>query len=297
MHDETDSALENWLLQINSLYQSEEEPMRARPMRAIQAYAQQFPCTLEQRIAANRKIFKFFEDRSPPGTFSMGSIYKGCFFYESYFWPLHVPIMFGEVNVSSYDTLPSMPQSLKEEIRSNLKQHIALALHCADCMDYGYGFEEAISNMSQEAVGMLKGAATELDGAMTLIENNGGNSRTMLSLRLATEMFLKSFLIQESKLDENGLKRFGHHLGKLSEACLQVGHANIFEILLKSHESIFPKIDSRYEAGQFEPMQVWKAAVVSQGISAAVIRKYSTKNLREEAQKKIIAFMDAQKAR
>jgi hypothetical protein len=161
-------------------------------------------------------------------------------------------------------------------------------------MDYGHGFGEAIHHVRPQAAALLKGADAELRGAMTLVENNGGNSRAMLSLGLSVEMFLKSFLIQELSLNESSLKKLSHDLGKIAAECLKIEESNIFKILLRDQANIFPKIDTRYSSGNFEPSHVWKAIVIAQGISSTVVRKYSSRNLRAEIQKKIIEFLNSQ---
>lgn len=278
-----DPDLRKWLEAANRRYGEEGTPHKARPFQAMLAYSREHRCSLSMNDPKVKAIFAWFYEHSPPDSHHIGSVFTGAFYFDAAFWPLHVPLIFGQVTVNPLDCLATMPALLKRQIESNRRDVWSLTIHWTNCMDYGYGQMELTDErrLSKRAQRFLGTAHGELVGAVVQLLVPRPNAKAILGLRMATEIFLKTVLVQECNLDDIALRKVSHKLEDAASMCADVtGNATFGEI--GNRVCLFPPIASRYEEPEWPLNQVWECLALTQSSAAAVTRQYSSRNLRAQ---------------
>jgi hypothetical protein len=208
-------------------------------------------------------------------------MFTGAFYFDTFFWPLHIPIVYGQVQINALDCVDTMPQSIKEQLRARPSELWRLALYWADCVDYAYGLDDIqkLQSLSGRALEFMLSGDRELSGAIAQLTIPRPNPKAILGLRMATEIFLKAVLIQESNATEADLKRLGHRIPDITKQCRVVTGNELYDAVI-ADAKIFPDIHERYDATEWPMVQVWHAAVVTQAVGAALARRYSDRDLR-----------------
>src|SRR6202035_878806 len=118
---------------------------------------------------------------SPPESHHIGSLFTGVFYYDVYFWPVSVPIIYGTVNIEAFDGLTTMPDSVKARLRNDVATGIEYYALWADCVDYGFGRDEIRkrSTLSAFAGQLFSAADSQLDATITLLQQGQPNSKAM----------------------------------------------------------------------------------------------------------------------
>jgi hypothetical protein len=126
------------------------------------------------------------------------------------FWKLDIPIAYGTVQLNALDALSQMPQELKTQLQSDRSIRWRFVALWVDSMDYAYGIDDlgkgsrlpANPNRSF-AIQLTSSAHRELAATVRLLtESQGPNAKSFETARMATEMFLKSYLTMHGSLDE-----------------------------------------------------------------------------------------------
>jgi hypothetical protein len=277
------AALNTWLQSANDRYRAAELPLKARPFHAMSDFTKQYRCSLGMNSPTAKAIFRWFEEHSPPGAHAVGSMFTGAFYFDTCFWPLHVPIIFGRAKIDALNTLETMPEPLRDELQRSREDMWRLAFYWVDCCDYAYGLDDALKSntLDLRARDFLVSADAELIGAVSQLLIQRPNTKAILGLRMATEIFLKTLLIQETDVDETRLKRLGHKLSDLAESCFAATAAPDFKDIARN-ATAFPEINERYDSAEWPLIQVWHAAVIAQATAATIVRKYSGRDMRPQ---------------
>jgi hypothetical protein len=223
------------------------------------------------------KIFSWFDKNTKAGSQQINPMYTGVFYYDSCFWPVFVPIIYGTVKINACDALKTMPESIVKQLwkdRGELEQYVSV---WADCIDYAFGFEnlQETGTHGKFAQGLLKSGNQELNALVALLLERIPNSKSMESARMSTEMFLKTFLAAKDGLNENGAKnKIGHDLEKALNACLAVDPNSELKIICSSLK-LFPRVEDRYKGIERTPKELWSTYAVAQFIGATVVRTLS----------------------
>lgn len=275
------TALHAWLETANERYRREEIPFRGRPFHALRDSAVEHRCSLDFSSPTAKEIFRWFTEHSAPGAHAIGAMFTGAFYFDTFFWPLHIPIVYGQVQINALDCVDTMPQSIKEQLRARPSELWRLALYWADCVDYAYGLDDIqkLQSLSGRALEFMLSGDRELSGAIAQLTIPRPNPKAILGLRMATEIFLKAVLIQESNATEADLKRLGHRIPDITKQCRVVTGNELYDAVI-ADAKIFPDIHERYDATEWPMVQVWHAAVVTQAVGAALARRYSDRDLR-----------------
>ena len=80
---------------------------------------------------------------------NIGAIYTGTFYYDACFWPVFIPVVFGQAKLNIRDSLKTMPQNIQNRLWSKRDEVVNFAAFWADCVDYGLGIDELIDNSHQ----------------------------------------------------------------------------------------------------------------------------------------------------
>lgn len=277
------NQLEIWLKSANERYRREEMPPRARPFRAMSDYTREFNCSVALDSPLAKFVFDWFYENSQPGSHAIGALFTGAFYFDACFWPLYIPHGYGMFSLNALECLKTMPQPLKDQLEQSREDLWRLAIYWADCCDYAYGIDDIrkLVKLRDNALNFIKNGDRELIGAMAQLNAARPNTKAILSLRMATEIFLKALLIQEKDLCEKQLKKLSHKIEDIAEECFQVTQLADFSRLAKA-ASVFPDVSERYTGGECKLSNVWQAVCVTQAAATAVTRLYSNRDMRSQ---------------
>ncbi|WP_041361942.1 hypothetical protein [Methylovorus sp. MP688] len=276
------SEIETWLKQANTRYRSESIPHRQRPFRAISDFSVEHKISLDFSSTTANQIFEWFKSNSPPYSHALGSMFTGAYFFDSAFWPIEVPIIYGQITVDAFKCLETMPQTIKNEIESSQGDTRRLVDYWVDCMDYGYGIDEirnGAGGLSDKARHFAKSADRELRGAISQIVLPRPNTKAILGLRMATEIFMKAVLIQELTLKDSDLKRINHSLKSAAHECARITSDETYSALADMSD-VFPAVSSRYERDEWPLKDLWQAVTLAQISATALTRRFTDKDIR-----------------
>lgn len=276
-------TLKDWLNSTNARYRTEEVPPRHRPFRALSDYSREFQCSLMLDSPIAKSILDWFYKHSAPGSHAIGSMFTGAFYFDTYFWPLHIPIGFGTFSINAFDCLETMPEVVKEHLANSPQDSSNLALYWVDCCDYAYGLDELQKSdkLNSKALAFLNNGDRELRGAVAQLLSSRPNTKAILALRMACEIFLKALLIQEKNLTDSQLKNLGHKIKDVSAQCYSATLVSEFDTVAKA-ANVFPDVSERYDGDERKFSEVWNALCITQITAAAVIRYYSGRDMRPQ---------------
>lgn len=272
-----------WLQTTNRRYSEEAVPHRKRPFLALCDFARERSCSIPSNHPIAKFIFEWFYSHSPPDAHQVGAVYTAVYFYDTAFWPLSVPIVFGCVSIDAFECLETMPAGVKAELGSNQNCVQKYVSHWANCMDYGYGQMDISSSqaLNARAFNSLSAAHAEIQGANSQLLNVRPNYKAILGLRMATEIFLKTVLIQELNSSDRDLKKISHTLEDAARRCADATGDTTFEEIA-SRVQVYPSVSARYDQSNWPPHEVWEAASLAQLTAAALTRLYSDRDMRSQ---------------
>lgn len=120
------AELHAWLTAKNAAYRAQNIPHKRRPFDALREFSKEFRCTVSLGDHIANAVLAWFKQNSPPGAHNMGSVFAGVLLYDSAFWAVSVPYMFGAPSITPFDSLESMPESLKDSLKKQSSGGVAL---------------------------------------------------------------------------------------------------------------------------------------------------------------------------
>jgi hypothetical protein len=273
-----------WLEITNRRYSAEGVPHIRRPFVAMSDFTREHECGLLFDHPTANAIFQWFYERSPPGVHQVASIYRGVYFYDTAFWPVCVPVIFGEVSVRAIACLETMPVKIVQMLGSSREDMCLYAVHWANCMDYGYGHIdlELCQVLKPRALQFLSAAHFELIGANSQLLATPPNVKAILGMRMATEIFLKAVLVQERGFTDEQLRKISHNLEDSAGKCAEITGERAFEEIA-NRVSVYPPVAARYEDTEWSTARVWQATSLTQLTAATVTRLYTDQDIRATA--------------
>lgn len=273
--------LRSWLAAANRRYSAEGIPHKERPFQAVSDFTREHSCSLAMDDPLAKTIFDWFFENSPPGAHQVGPVYTGVHFYDTAFWPVHVPLTFGKVSVNAMDCLETMPPQIKKILEANHRDIRTYVVHWANCMDYGYGQMDldGASPIQPRALQLLNAANAELVGANAQLLVLRPNVKAILGMRMASEIFLKAVLVQERNFTDSQLMKISHKLEDAANACAEATGERAFEDIAK-RASLYPPVSARYDDTEWLNTCVWQAASLTQLTAATVTRLYTDRDMR-----------------
>lgn len=276
-------TLEDWLNSMNARYRAEEIPPRQRPFRALSDFSREFKCSLMLDSPIAKSILDWFYKHSAPGSHAIGSLFTGAFYFDAYFWPMHIPIGYGTFSINAFDCLETMPETVKDLLAKNQQDSSKLALYWVDCCDYAYGLDELqkASQLGSEVLVFLKNGDRELRGAVAQLLSSRPNTKAILALRMACEIFLKALLIQEKNLTGSQLRKLSHKIKDIATDCHLATGVSEFEAVATA-ANVFPEVSERYDGNEWKLSEVWNALCIAQVAATAVVRHYTNRDMRSQ---------------
>jgi hypothetical protein len=277
--------LENWLSLANIRYRQEEIHPKGRSFRALSEFTQEFNCSISLNSPIAKTIFDWFTANSQPGSHAIGSLFTGAFYFDTCFWPLSISIGYGDLVFSPFNSLETMPLSLQNQVKESRDDYWQLSLYWIDCCDYAYGIEDIQSHakLNSKALTFIQNGNRELIGAVAQLLIPRPNTKAILALRMASEIFMKALLIQEKNLTDQQLKKnFSHKIEDIADECFAVTGVPEFKTV-SDNIGVFPaNVSDRYDGGEWKLSDVWKAMCITQIAATAVTRFYTSRDIRPQ---------------
>lgn len=273
MHELNDK----WLESINDKFCKNDVPHKQRPWLACREWSKYAAMSFSLDSEIAKRIFFWFEKNTKAGSQMIGPMYTGVYYYDSCFWPIFIPIIYGTVKVNARDSLKTMPESILARLwcdRKKLPEYVAV---WSDCFDYAFGFGDILKSntLIGFAQDLFKSGYQQLNAAITLLLEKEPNPKAMESARMSTEMFLKAFLAAKAGLTENDAKnKIGHNLIKALKDCLKVDPKSELYVI-ETNLKKFPDIGDRYKVTNKSLKEIWHTYVITQFVGTTVVRSFS----------------------
>ena len=267
------------LEKLNEELRKEDIEPRRRPLEAIKRISVRTNRSFIFPSAETDFIFKWFEANTKPGSHTVGLLHQGVYYYDSAFWSVSIPIIYGSVQLNALDALHEMPQKIKSSLFENRKAIWEYVIFWADCIDFGYAYDDLYSSENHDTFGrqFLCAGYEELSSATTLLLEHRPNKRAIMNCRMATEMLLKCFIAFKDGLTESQAKRLGHNLENIFDRFLDISnyqHLSESKGLLR----VFPDIHERYKAQEVDNSSLFDGYCFAQSIGALIARAFTDRN-------------------
>lgn len=276
------SPPDEWLEKINAELSAKEVPHVQRPMEAWREWSMETGVSLALNDPDVKRIFEWVAENAPEGAHNLGSMYVGSYYFDASFWPVTIWPIFGTVRIDGRNALTTMPDPIRQRLFSGgqMQDYISVWM---DCVDYGLGFDDTVSSSSTDfSLELLRSADQQLRSTVTVLHQRHPNPKALESARMATEMFLKSFLAHHGGLTEDDArKRIGHDLTKaLNEALSLDPSSEIGNIA--QHLNVFPFVGDRYKGSDYRLQDLWLGYQIAQFTGTFVVRSLSGRDIRKQ---------------
>lgn len=271
---------EEWLNKLNREFRENGIEPQLRPLEALRRYGEEHNITTSIFSPVSKEIYSWFEAQSKPHAHEVGGLFETVYFFDSTFWPVEIPIIYGQVMLNYADCIKDIPTGVKADLCSLPKTAWDYLLYWADCVDYSYGKDDLCKYSGLDEYGMqfLLAADQELRSSISQLKERRPSSRSILSSRLATEMFLKSFIALKVGLTEQEAKALGHNLEKSFDRLIEItGYYQLHP--MKTMLSVYPPIHERYNEQTVPLDLLWKGHTIAQSFGALVTREHTDRDM------------------
>ena len=280
----TDEIPEEWLEAFNARMSEQDIPHVQRPFRALMEWTKTHQCTILGGSAAENKLFQWFYDRSPVGAHNVPSKYVGPFYFDSTFWPMRVPQVWGiNLNLNLAEFI-DMPGAVKDSMFRSTDAATQYKSIWADCSDYSYGLDDAGFNadpMTRKP--FLVSAAQQLSAAASLLLQRPAECRAMEASRMAVEMSMKAYLCIQHGFTKEKAAAYKHRISDLRNVIHSLDAQGEIAAITGQHVTIFPAaVGERYEGKEYSSANLWHAYRVALYSGACVARIISNRRMRRE---------------
>lgn len=172
-----------------------------------------------------------------------------------------------------------MPENIKKSLLEDKGQLWDYVIFWSDCIDFGMGYGDLREDKKLDKFGvqLLNAGYEELSSATSLLLEHRPNMRAIMNCRMATEMFLKSFISLKRGLSKQEAKQLGHNLSDLMDSFSEIsGYTHWKEA--KSILSVFPDIHERYEQKNIDRKRLAEAYCIAQSFGVLIIRGFTDRN-------------------
>jgi hypothetical protein len=274
---------DEWLEQINEELSKRDVPHKRRPWEAWMEWPKYVGISTSLDDEDVKQIFNWFEKNTKAGSQYFGPMYVGSLYYDSSFWPIVIPVVLGRVKLDASKSLRTMPDSIKARLIRDRNVFINYVFIWTDCVDYGFGIEEAIKSSGLGTFGheLIRSGNQQLNATITLLHEDIPNPKSMESARMATEMFLKTYLVAKAGLTEKAAKAtIGHNLEKALDECIAVDNQTELKVI-QSDLGFFPNIGDRYKGTDKTLSELWKGYQIAQFAGTTVVRILTGRDTRK----------------
>lgn len=281
---------EDWFQWVNREFREQDVAVGQRPFLALDRYCKDFRVrALPFDAPAAKAIFDWFSSNTKPESHHIGALFTGAFYYDASFWAVDIPIGYGRFKLDAPNSLRGMPHHVKQELMTHARDAWSYVQFWVDCLDYAYGFDDIQKDPACAPFGLalLENADRELRAAISQLLEHRPNPKAAMSARMATEMYLKAFLVQKSGFTEADVKKFNHRLRDIVRECARVASGHDI-VKIENDLNVFPEIHERYTGTDVPAAALWRAYGLAQYCGAAFTRSFSDRDTRSQFQTKAL---------
>lgn len=268
------------LEKINNEMLDENVSHKKRTFLAIEKLATKYEIQIVVPSKEYEELCTWLESRSKPDADQIGSKYRSVYYYDSEFWPIDIEKFSGTLKITPIDSLSNMPASTKNLLENNYNDYLK---HWTDCFDYAYGVDDLKSNSSLDPFGLelFKAANEDLCSAVTLLLEPRPNRRAILSLAMATEIFIKSYIALSIGLTEAEAIVIGHDLKKGLDKFIKASESDKWESI-REKLNVYPEfVGGRYkEQQEVSTPDLWTGFTNAQSFGVEIIRRFTESKIR-----------------
>src|SRR5687768_12327796 len=99
---------DSWLHAANERYRAADTPPKQRPWLAWSDFAREREVTIDSTHPIVKRIFSWFRANTQEGSMSMGPLFRAAYYFDTSFWPLDIPVVFGTVALDLFSRLTTM---------------------------------------------------------------------------------------------------------------------------------------------------------------------------------------------
>ncbi|MBA3833972.1 MAG: hypothetical protein H0X34_19205 [Chthoniobacterales bacterium] len=274
---------QEWLSSFNDECREREVSSGERPFRALEKWAEEsgqraspFNLLLSHlSTPAFSAIYAFFKANTSVGRDEAAPFRQTCFFYDTAFWPVIVPVLYGEHVVDPIRFVVGMPASLFHDLGFDSAARDELNAHWFDCLHHMNNTLLLDGDQLPElAGGFLAGGEKGLFAAADCLLGLPPNQKAAELSRDAFESILKGFAVVKTDLTLDDAKEIRHKLHKLVMRCAAALPA--FETArLDKACGLYPDIAARYEKTALPAKGLWQCYSEAQHAMAMSLRLIS----------------------
>ncbi len=272
---------DEWLVAFNDECRKKEIAAGERPFRALERWADEngqkttrFQLLLSHLATpAFNAIYAFFKANTSLGRDDFAPFRQTCFFYDTAFWPVIVPVIFGHGVVDPIRFVVGMPSAVFSNLGFNSTARDELDAHWFDC-EHHMNHHALIESdtLPELARDFLAGGEKGLFAAAESLLAIRPNQKAAELSRDAFESTLKGFAVVKSGLSaERARKKISHDLYLLVQECAGVLPA-AERIRFENACSIYPSVGARYEKSAQAMQRLWECYREAQHAMAISLR-------------------------
>src|SRR5688572_23103797 len=140
-----DKKTETWLRELDAEFRRADVPPKQRPWIVWQELIKHSGEQVSLNDDIVKEIFNWFEKNSRAGPQYIRPMYVGAYYYNSAFWPVVIPIVFGRVQLNARDSLKTMPDAVAVSLFRNCDELPDFMSLWGNCLDYGFGMDQLSS--------------------------------------------------------------------------------------------------------------------------------------------------------
>lgn len=213
-----------------------------------------------------------------------------AFYYDTEFWEVKIFEVYGSVNIDPRMSLTDMPYALITYLSNNFSDIELYESHWANCFDLEYGLREipkALYETNSFATELLLSGAQNLNAATAALLYTNHNNQVMMSIRMALEMFIKSYIAfhdhskkTDKEKNDHARNEIKHNLKKGLEQIKELSPDIINPQFFKTLE-IFPKDigKQRYIPENMAIQDIAQCYDLTLKIGAMVTRSITDRNI------------------
>lgn len=174
------------------------------------------------------------------------------------------------------DSLKTMPDNIKRRLEADPGLYYGFAQVWCDCVDYSLGIESLIKvDNGSFWQDLLRSGHQQLLSTVTLLQGNRPNPKGAEPARMATEMFLKAFIANQTAMtDAEARKQIGHNLEKALDKCLEIYPQSELQNIRSALDE-FPDVAERYKETDKTLWELWRMYGMAQFSGVTVVRNLS----------------------
>ena len=275
---------QQWIQGKDASYQKADIPPKQRPFEAWRDYSSEIGAPVRLDDPFVKEIFSWYKAQFKEGTFNIGCLFRGAFYFNGSVYAVEIPVFYGRVRFDMLKSLRDMKAlqlKMLEGDEQTFNSYISL---WHDCLDYGCGIRTLSRNESsaQSTVDFANSAIAELDSCVGEILQQRPNSTVIERARMAIEMFLKAALSKYAGYTEAVLskKPYSHNLENLCIECQKISQFQVLANLLPIIKG-FPSITDRYNKKTYTLKELFDYYLAAQRVGVMYVRSITGNDSRK----------------